>query len=113
MIEFRVHGEPDFLRRHPRIGGTETRGATTVPDSRIGHPTHELTLVFDGPYEACRDILDRLCGAIDDATHGRSDGFYTCDFHRDAATREDAIASAIRDVKAAGVGLTFVRVEDE
>lgn len=73
-------------------------------------PVHVFTLVID------RRPDDRALGALlsagcDDATFGVERRLPVADFDREAPTLADAIASAVRDVEAAG--LRVLRVLDE
>jgi hypothetical protein len=70
---------------------------------------HEFTLILSIP-----NVSDEQCNALfeagcDDGTISTSQGVTRIDFDREAATLEDAIRSAIANVKAAG--LQAIRVE--
>lgn len=75
---------------------------------------HEFRLILDGPDfdELPESAWDRLYeSGCDDATIGQSGGVWSAVFHREAPTLAEAIASAIRSIEAARVGLRVVRVE--
>ncbi len=64
---------------------------------------YEFALVLKGPLELTDDIADALFEAgCDDGTPGACEGVFSIDFHREAESLEQAIRSAIGDVKAAG-----------
>jgi hypothetical protein len=71
--------------------------------------THEFTLVLTtDPSEA---EADKLYGICNDGTLATVAGVPHIDFHRQAACLEDALRSALDDVRAAG--FTVARVEME
>jgi hypothetical protein len=73
---------------------------------------YEFTLVLKGAPELTEEIADQLFAAgCDDSTPGRSNGEFTIDFHRVAATLEEAIQSAIANVKSCGVEVERVEIE--
>ena len=64
---------------------------------------YEFTLILEGPLELTEDIADKLFEAgCDDGTPGTCNGIFSIDFHRQAESFEEAIRSAIADVKSAG-----------
>jgi len=71
--------------------------------------THEFTLILTtDPSEA---EADKLYGICNDGTLSTIAGVPRIDFHRDAASLEEALRSALGDVRAAG--FTVERVEME
>jgi hypothetical protein len=69
--------------------------------------THEFTLVLTAdPSEAEAEMLYGICN---DGTLATIAGVAHIDFHRQAAGLEDALRSALKDVRSAG--LTVARVE--
>ncbi len=63
-------------------------------------PIHHFTLIVDGPDLQNDAFIDALFEAgCDDATVGRTGGIQYLDFDREAATRAEAIRSAITDVE--------------
>ena len=73
---------------------------------------HHFTLIVDGPDLQDSAIIDRLFEAgCDDAATGRSDGIQCVDFDREAASLDEAVLSAIRDVEHVD-GVSVVRVAD-
>lgn len=66
-------------------------------------PTFEFAIIASGLDPEADDVFDRFFDAgCDDATIAFQKGHFIVDFAREAATLEDAIASAIRDVTKAG-----------
>lgn len=64
---------------------------------------YEFALILKGPLELTDDIADELFEAgCDDGTPGTCEGVFSIDFHREAESLEQAIRSAIGNVKAAG-----------
>lgn len=75
---------------------------------------YSFTLILKGAPELTEEIADELfeCGC-DDGTPGTSGGEFSIDFHRQANTLEEAITSAIANVKSAGYGVERVEIEAE
>ena len=72
----------------------------------------EFTLVLKGSPELTEEIADQLFEAgCDDGTPGTCDGVFSIDFHRRACTLEEAINSAIANVKSAGYEVEQVEIE--
>jgi len=70
---------------------------------------HEFTLVLTtDPSEA---EADRLYGAFDDGTISTIGGVPQIHFHREAGSLEEAIRSAIGDVRSAGFDVARVEME--
>ena len=75
-------------------------------------PIHHFTLIVDGPDLQDDMFIDRLFEAgCDDAAIGRSDGIQYVDFDREAASLDEAVLSAVRDVEHVD-GVSVVRVAD-
>lgn len=73
---------------------------------------YEFTLILKGSPELTEEIADQLFDAgCDDGTPGASDGEFSIDFHRQAKTLEEAINSAISNVKSAGYEVERVEIE--
>ena len=73
---------------------------------------YDFTLIFAKPLELTEDLADALFAAgCDDGTPGTCDGVCSIDFHREATTLEEAIRSAIEDVRAAGYEVARVEIE--
>jgi len=73
---------------------------------------YEFTLILAGSLELTEDIADALhAGGCDDGTPGTCEGVFVVDFHRSASSLEDAIRSAIANVKAAGYDVARVEIE--
>jgi hypothetical protein len=72
---------------------------------------HEFTVILAGISE----ISDEAAGALyeagcDDGSPGSCEGVVSVDFHRDATTLEEAIQSAIVDIRKAGFGIKRVEI---
>lgn len=75
---------------------------------------YEFSLILKGPLELTEDIADELFAAgCDDGTPGTCEGVFSIDFHREAESLEQAIHSAIRNVKAAGYQVERVEIAAE
>ena len=75
---------------------------------------YEFTLILKGPLELTEDIADELFEAgCDDGTPGTCEGVFSIDFHREAESLEQAIRSAIANVKAAGCEVERVEIAPE
>ena len=75
---------------------------------------YEFTLILKGPLELTEDIADELFEAgCDDGTPGTCEGVFSIDFHREAGSLEEAIRSAIRDVKTTGHQVERVEISAE
>ena len=71
--------------------------------------THQFTLVLTAePSEA---EADRLYGTFDDGTISTIAGVPQVHFHRTASSLEEAIRSAIGDVRASGFDVERVEIE--
>ena len=63
-------------------------------------PIHHFTLIVDGPDLQDDAFIDALFEAgCDDAMVGRTGGIQYLDFDREAATRAEAVRSAVTDVE--------------
>ena len=75
-------------------------------------PKYEFTLILKGSLELTEDVADALFDAgCDDGTAGTCEGIFSIDFHRKAESLEEAIRSAIANVKAAGYDVQRVEIE--
>jgi hypothetical protein len=75
---------------------------------------YEFTLILSGPAELTEEAADRLFAAgCDDGTPGSCNGVFSIDFHRQAPSLEEAIRSAIANVKLAGYEVERVEIEAE
>jgi len=75
---------------------------------------YEFTLILHGPLELSEDIADELFAAgCDDGTPGTCEGVFSIDFHREAESLEEAIRSAIGNVKTAGYQVERVEIAAE
>ena len=73
---------------------------------------YDFTLIFAESLELTPDLADALYAAgCDDGTPGTANGMLFVGFHREAATLEDAICSAIEDVRRAGYAVARVEME--
>jgi hypothetical protein len=73
-------------------------------------PTHVFTLVLDRRPDDV-ELAAMLDAGHDDATFGVENGLPVAEFDREASALADAIASAVRDIEAAG--LRVLRVLDQ
>lgn len=75
---------------------------------------YEFTLILKGSLELTEDIADALFEAgCDDGTPGTCQGVFSIDFHREAVSLEEAIRSAIENVKTAGYQVERVEISAE
>jgi hypothetical protein len=75
---------------------------------------YEFTLILAESLELNEELADALFAAgCDDGTPGTCHGVFSVDFHREAVSLEDAIRSAIEDVKTAGYEVTRVEIAVE
>ena len=75
---------------------------------------YEFTLILKGSPELSEEIADQLFQAgCDDGTPGTCDGVFSIDFHRTASTLEEAINSAMSNVKSAGHAVERVEIKAE
>ena len=74
--------------------------------------TYHFTVVLAGSVDLTEEVADGLYAAgCDDATPGMSNGVVSIDFHREAPTMEEAIQSAINNVRRAGHDVRRVEIE--
>ena len=70
-----------------------------------------FTLILSGSVELTEDVADALFEAgCDDATPGTCNGVFSIDFHREANSLEEAIRSAIANVRSAGYNVERVEI---
>ena len=75
---------------------------------------YDFTLILTESLELTDDLADALFAAgCDDGTPGTCHGVFSIDFHREAVSLEEAIRSAIADIKTAGYEVTRVEIEAE
>jgi len=75
---------------------------------------YEFILILKGSIELTEDIADELFEAgCDDGTPGTREGVFSIDFHREANSLEEAIRSAIGNVKTAGHQVERVEIAAE
>lgn len=72
---------------------------------------HEFTLILDS--EPDEEEADRLYGRFDDGTIATSVGVPHVDFYRTAPSLEDALRTAIADIRAEGFDVVRVEIEPE
>ena len=66
---------------------------------------HDFILVFDGVPDLTDEVADALYEAgCDDGTFMMTSGLFYGAFHRVAPCIDDAVASAVRDVRRANIG---------
>jgi hypothetical protein len=75
---------------------------------------YDFTLILTESLELTDDLADALFAAgCDDGTPGTCNGVFSIDFHREAMSLEEAMRSAIEDVRAAGYEVARVEIEAE
>ena len=75
---------------------------------------YEFTLILKGPLELTEQIADDLFAAgCDDGTPGTTNGEFIIDFHREAASLEAAIHSAVGNVRAAGFAIERIELQPD
>jgi len=75
---------------------------------------YDFTLILTESLELTDDLADALFAAgCDDGTPGTCNGVFSIDFHREAQSLEEAMRSAIEDVRAAGYEVARVEIEAE
>ena len=75
---------------------------------------YDFTLILAESLELTDGIADALFAAgCDDGTPGTCHGVFSIDFHREGISLEEAIRSAIADVKTAGYEVARVEIEAE
>ncbi len=73
---------------------------------------YEFTLILEGSLELTEPISDELFQAgCDDGTPDICNGVFSIDFNREANSLEEAIRSAIENVKSAGYEVRRVEIE--
>jgi len=75
---------------------------------------YEFTLILEESLELTEDIADELFEAgCNDGTPGTCNGVFSIDFRREANSLEEAIRSAIAEVKSTGHKVARVEIEAE
>ena len=75
---------------------------------------YDFTLILTASLELTDDLADALFAAgCDDGTPGSCHGVFSIDFHREAMSLEEAMRSAIEDVRAAGYEEARAAIEAE
>ncbi len=73
--------------------------------------TYEFTVIVANSPELTEELADTLFAAgCHDGSPGTCDGVFSIDFHREAASLEEAIRSAIGDVTKAGLYVERVQI---
>jgi len=73
---------------------------------------YHFSLVVSDPVELTESVADSLYSAgCDDATPGMCNGALTLDFHREAPSLEEAIQTAIANVRKVGLGTARVEID--
>lgn len=74
---------------------------------------HEFSIYVKNISKMCDEMLDKLYEAgCSDATVSLSKGELTLDFAREANSRDDAIDSAIYDVRNANIGAINIKLSE-
>jgi hypothetical protein len=75
---------------------------------------YDFTLILKGSPELTEEMAEALFRAgCDDGTPGTCDGTFSIDFHRESKSLEEAIGSAIANVRKAGCEVEHVEIEAE
>jgi hypothetical protein len=75
---------------------------------------YDFTLILTASLELTEELADALFAAgCDDGTPGTCNEVFFIDFHREAPSLEEAIRSAIEDVRTAGYDVARVEMEAE
>ena len=73
---------------------------------------YDFSLVVSNRVELTESVADALYAAgCDDATPGTCEGILTVDFHREAVSLEEAIRTAIGNVRSAGLEVARVDID--
>lgn len=72
---------------------------------------HQFTLILTA--DPNEEEADRIYGLVNDGTISTIAGVPQIHFHRDAPSLEEAIRSAITDVRSAGFGVDHVEMQPE
>ena len=73
---------------------------------------YDFTLIINGSPELTVNLADRLFAAdCDDGTPGMCCGVTSIDFHREAASLENALQSAIAQVNSAGCTVERIEID--
>ncbi|MBA3482804.1 MAG: hypothetical protein H0T51_13415 [Pirellulales bacterium] len=74
--------------------------------------TYEFTLILQGSPELTDEVANQLFEAgCDDGTPGTCEGVFSIDFHRTGRTLEEAINSAVANVKSVGLAVERIEIE--
>ncbi len=73
---------------------------------------HDFTLVLAKVEELTPDLADALYAVLDDGTAGSCNGEVSIDFHREAPSFQQAVQSAIADVRKAALEVARVETEE-
>jgi hypothetical protein len=75
---------------------------------------YDFTLILTESLELTDDLANALFAAgCDDGTPGTCQGVFSIDFHREAESLEEAIRSAIADIRTAGYAVARVEMDAE
>lgn len=73
---------------------------------------YHFTLIVSEPMELTESLADALYSAgCDDATPGTCEGVLSIDFHREARSLEEAIRTAIENIRVAGLKAARVEID--
>jgi hypothetical protein len=73
---------------------------------------YHFSLIISGDVELTDGLADALYSAgCDDATPGTCEGVLALDFHREAASLEEALRGAITNVRTAGLEVARVEID--
>lgn len=76
--------------------------------------TYQFTVYLQGVEVMTDDMAERLFEAgCDDGTPSSGNGIAKVRFHREAKSLEDAIASAVGQIRHAGLNVASVEIDDD
>ncbi len=81
---------------------------------RTSKATYEFTVILKGTVRLTEEVADSLFEAgCEDATPSICNRVFSLAFHREAGSLEDAIRSAMRNVRSAGFDVARVEIEPD
>jgi hypothetical protein len=72
-----------------------------------------FTVILKGRDSLTEEAAERLYGQCDDVTAGSCNGVGHVHFHRPAASLNEAIASAVADLRACGLEVERIEIEED
>jgi len=79
---------------------------------KAGMSKYDFSLIVSNRVELTESLADALYAVgCDDATSGTCEGVLTVDFHREAVSLEEAIRSAVANLRSAGLEVARVEID--